>query len=244
MVSLPFAHRLGQSRFRAAAIAFFSLTAFSHADIIINLTAKTLADGDGVPLSPNAMIQLINLGPDGIFNPISLSDGSTTGLAYWVSGDDSVVDIPFYRDNGTPGDFPSTAAFDLFDGPGTPGTLSRQMFFDGQFLPKDTKLGIRWFPYIDAADFPDVTLPPPLPLGGLPYGQFTRQSDPLYSEFNGEIWVVPIDGASIFFDPLITVDHGVGEDPIAAGMAAIPEPASATLALLGAATFFHLRRRR
>jgi hypothetical protein len=236
---LSFPVQIMKSFFLAATFAFFSLAAPGHSTIVINLTAANLTDGFGVPLPTGTLIQLVNLGADGVFNPLSLADGSTTGLDYWVSGDDSLVNVPYLQSDDSPGDFPSAAGFDLAEGNGTPGVLVRQMTFQNDILPIGTKLGIRWFPGVMAADFPNVTLLS-FPLVGVPLGQFTRQENPLYE---GELWVIPSNGANVHFDPLFTEDRNQGADPISAGMASIPEPTTVSLALLGTTLLLHRRRR-
>src|SRR5688500_11235872 len=85
----------------------------AHASIVISIVANRLEIADGSsPVAAGTLLQLVNLGADGIFNPIDLSDGNVSQLGQWVSGDDTLLNIPFMVDGGA-GDFPSAAAFDL-----------------------------------------------------------------------------------------------------------------------------------
>lgn len=219
--------------------AAFSLPATTEASITINLYAGELRNASGsASIAQGTLLQLINLGSDGIFNEINVGDTSSTGLARWTSGDDSVLDAVYLVGNG-PGDFASTAAFDLSVGSDpTTGIMERSMKIDFSSLPAGTKLGIRWFPGLAAADFQTITL-----AQGQSFGQFTRQTAPMHS---GSPWVTGADGSTLGFDALATANIG-GGDANSAGFASftvVPEPASIALSMIGAAGLAFMRRRR
>jgi hypothetical protein len=227
-----------------AALAVLASSVAAQATIVINFSARTVSDQAGSPLAPGTLIQLINLGADGIFNPINVADGDILGLARWVSGDDTVVNVTYQNPGPVAGDFASTAAFDLNGSADTAGRISRAMEIETTDLPQGTKLGIRLFPGLQATNFYGVggiTLN-----GGQAYGQFTRQSNPVYGL---DLWVAPGNGGNVTFDPLKTASSGVGSESNSLGQATftvqpIPEPATLGLALLGAAGLLGLRRRR
>jgi hypothetical protein len=103
---------------------------------------------------------------------------------------------------------------------------------------------LRWFSGLQASNFNNIQL-----VGGERYGEFTRQSGLLYNdETPTYVWQMPAASGNYLFDPLKTSDMTFGEDPVAAGQAVhtviVPEPASLSLALLGAIGLFGLRRRR
>ncbi len=224
-------------RFRAAALVvsmmlFPNLT--SLGSIAINIGGQEFRNASSQPLPAGSLLQLVNLGADGIFNPINVADGGSQ----WVSGDDALLSAVFMTGSGAAGDFPSTDAFDLFKGNDTAGTLDRVFEFGSNVLPLGAKLGIRWFPNVAASNFSSTTLQP-----GQTYGEFTRQLNPLHG---GTVWVVPSDGANVTFDPLLTQSF-TGRDPDSAGMASlvvIPEPLAGALSMVGLAGLAQFRRRR
>jgi hypothetical protein len=225
----------------AAVLGSAVLSAGASASIVINITARQLSEDIGAttPLVAGTLIQLVNLGADGLFNQINIADGSTTGLSQWVTGDDSLIGAA-YLISGNPGDFPSAAAFDLANGTdATAGRMSRTFEFASGAILAGTKLGIRWFPGLQAANFNGITL-----AAGQKYGEFSRQASPLYGL---DLWVAPADGATVTFDNLKTVNQAGGADPMSAGaplQTVIPEPASIAMSLMGAAGLAMLRRRR
>src|SRR4051794_37027546 len=197
----------------------------SFGSIAINIGGGEFHDGSSQPLAAGSLLQLVNLGADGVFNPINVGDGGSQ----WVSGDDTLFSAVFMTGAGAAGDFPSTDAFDLFKGNDTAGTLNRVFEFASNVLPLGAKLGIRWFPNLAASNFSSTTLQP-----GQPYGEFTRQTNPLHG---GTLWVVPSDGANVTFDALLTQSFG-GMDPGSSGMASlvvIPEPLAGAFFLIGLA---------
>jgi hypothetical protein len=229
------------SRISALLLASASLASFASASIVINITARQLTeDAEGtVPLAAGRLIQLINLGADGILNPINLQDGDISPLGQWVSGDDTLVNVPFTINSGSQGDYPSAAAFDLVAGNDvTFGRLSRQFEFDTGAIAAGAKLGIRWFPGLNAVDFSTITL-----TDSQRYGEFSRQAGALYGL---DLWVAPADGAQVFFDNLKTTNQVGGLDPISVGAATltVPEPTAIAMSLIGAAGLGMLRRRR
>lgn len=215
----------------------------------MTINCRTLADELGVALPTGTLIQLVNLGANGVFDPILLND-DVTGLNRWVSGDDTVLNLVYqngFTDPPTAGDSPSTAAFDLNASTGTTGQLFRRFVFGDNLVPEGTKIGIRWFPDLAAADFSTTTLQ-----DGQWYGQFTRQTGLLYEgSHNTSPWAWPSEDPSpnITLDLLRTVDNApTGLDPVTAGYAQfqviIPEPATIGLSLMGAIGLLGFRRRR
>ena len=219
---------------------FLAAQSTALASITINIYAGSLRNASGsANVAQGTLIQLINLGNDG-FNPININDGSSSGLAQWVSGNDAVIAAAFV--NPAAGDFTTGAAFDLTAGADpTTGILNRAFRFEIADVPAGTNIGIRWFPGILAANFATTTLVP-----GQAYGQFTRAASALH---NGSVWISPSDGGTLTFDALSTQNNpeGAGSDPNSAGFASftvVPEPAAIGLSLLGAVGLATLRRRR
>jgi hypothetical protein len=223
-------------RFRAGTL-FLGITLAakfaSLGSIAINIGGGEFRNSSSQALAPGSLLQLVNLGPDGTFNPIDVTDGGSQ----WVSGDDTLLSAVFTTGGGAQGDFPSTDAFDLFKGSDTAGTLDRVFEFGSNILPLGAKLGLRWFPNLAASSFSSIILQP-----GQAYGQFTRQANPLHG---GTVWVVPSDGANLTFDSLLTQSFG-GLDPNSAGSASlvvIPEPLPGALSLISLAGLAQYRRR-
>lgn len=232
---------------------FLGVTTFVHGTVVLNIGSTTLSSSGGTPIAANTLLQLVNLGANGVFDSINVADGNATGLNRWVSGDDTVLDFTF-RAIGTggtfTGDFSSTSHFDLrFNNVSntdtTAGFFSRTFEIDGfsgafpDGLPSGIKLGVRWFPGLTInsdADFNAITL-----AVGQSYGQFTRQApSPILN--GGSYWVTPGDGGSLTFDPLITSSEGSAAGQ--ATLTVVPEPAAIAFSLLGAAGLATLRRRR
>lgn len=230
---------LGKSALAVCAAALFATQA--SASIVISIFAGRLDGADGnTPIGAGTLIQLVNLGADGMFNDIRLDDGNISQLGQWVSGDDTLLDLSFMVD-GNAGDFASAAAFDLRHSSGTESTtgrLSRVFDFPSGSIT-NMKLGIRWFPGLQATNFGSITL-----AGGQAYGQFTRQEAPVN---NGIAWMVTSLNATETFDSLLTTEAG-GTDAAAIGDASkvvvVPEPTAIGLSLLGATGLTLLRRRR
>jgi hypothetical protein len=193
---------------------------------VLNIFAGSLMGSTGTAISPGALVQLVDLGADGVFNPIRLDDGNTSGVAQWVSGDDRLLNVPYAMNP----DFPTAAAFDLVVGQDpTTGILNRVFEFSVVDVPLGTKVGLRWFPTLSAANFDFTVL-----AGNESYGEFTRQSSPQYG---GELWRIPMsDGSNITLDALATISIG-GADPNSAALASlsviVPEPTLAGLFLVG-----------
>jgi hypothetical protein len=224
-----------------ACLALVTSFAPANASLVINIGGGNLTDSSGGLLAANSLIQLVNLGTDGILNPIRLDDGDIAGLNQWVSGDDSVLNIPFkvvLGANSVAGDFPTTAAFDLeYQTDTTPGFLTRSFEFEPGDLPAGIKLGVRWFPGLLASNLLTITL-----TEAQRYGEFTRQAGVVNQ---GVAWLSPADTANVSFDPLITQSFG-GSESNALGSAAlqVPEPTAIAMSLIGAAGLGMLRRRR
>ena len=67
-----------------------------RASIVLNIRAGELQNAQGTaPIAAGTLIQLVNLGPNGVFDPVSIVDGANTGTGLWVSGDDTLVNVPF-----------------------------------------------------------------------------------------------------------------------------------------------------
>ena len=211
----------------------------SQASIVISIAGGNYLDSAGVPVAGGTLFQLINLGPDGVFNQIDVgaTDPDTVGLNRWVSGDDSVISNVLIGD-----DFATTAAFDLARGNDTtPGYIDRVLELGAPLPAVGTKYGIRWFPGLQATNFATITL-----AGNQKYGQFNRLTTP-----NGlDPWIINAgDGATLTPEPLLTTAQG-GTDGEGVGSLAraeqtvVPEPGSLALAFMGAAGLAVLRRRR
>ena len=217
-------------------LATIALAGSAQASIVINVYAGQITDNSGALVAPGTLLQLVNLGLDGVFNPIDLQDGSTTSLTQWVSGDDSLINVPFGID------FPTAAAFDLAVGtdPST-GIMDRAFEFATGAVPSGTKFGLRWFPGLLAQNFASTTLT----TSNL-YGQFTRQGFlPGNGPHGGDAWVAPADGGSVTADSFASASIG-GSDPDStsrASVAPVPEPTSAFLVAVGAAGLMMRRRR-
>ncbi len=217
-------------------LAAVAIASSAQASIVINIFAGELRDNAGALVPNGTLLQLVNLGLDGVFNPIDLQDGTTTSLTQWVSGDDSLINIPFGSD------FSSAAAFDLSQGADqSNGILDRVFQFSTGALPASTKFGLRWFPGLLAQNFASTIL-----TSANNYGQFTRQGIlPGQGPHGGDAWVAPADGANITVDALATASLS-GSDPNTAGrssVAPVPEPTSAFLVAVGAAGLMMRRRR-
>jgi len=227
------------SKFALIALTLFTISLPIKAAVVITVSSARLNDQSGNTLANNSLLQLINLGADGVFNPINIGDGSNTGLNRWVSGDDQVFDVTM---NGA--DFASTRAFDLLVGTdGGDGVLSRVMDFTTAGFPDGAKLGLRWFPGLLATNFDTITSANGL-ASGQRYGQFTRQTSPLNG---GDIWVTTAADGNYTFDPLITDNFSSpGENNTLgnASLIVVPEPSSAFLALLGITSLLGVRRRK
>jgi len=231
--------------FNTCALAVLGAVSSAYGSIAIGLQAFNLRnDAVGTAaVTQGILIQLVNLGPDGVFNQVTLADGDVSSLGQWVSGDDLLLNVSFIGSPNISGDFTSTNAFDLAAQANDPtnGDLDRILSISAS-IPAGTKLGIRWFPGLSASNFSGLTLQ-----SGQKYGQFTRQNASLN---NGELWVVPFDpslaSGTVSFDALAATDIG-GADPTAARNAnftVVPEPAAIGMSLLGAAGLAMLRRRR
>jgi hypothetical protein len=212
-------------------LALATICTSAHGSIVINLFAGELKDSANANLQTGALIQLVNLGTDGIFNAIDLNDGSVSSLTQWVSGDDSLINVPFV--GGT-----TAAAFAM---PDSSGILNGVFEFATGAVPAGTKIGLRWFSDVLASNFATTILG-----SGNRYGQYTlqgvAQGGGLHS---GDSWVAPSDGGNVTFDSFATASI-TGNNPDAAGRASIapvPEPTSAFLVAVGAAGLMVRRRR-
>jgi hypothetical protein len=223
-----------------AILASVLMASQASASIVISIFAGRLdvADGSG-PVGAGTLLQLVNLGADGVFNPINIADGDASQFGQWVSGDDSLVNLSFMVD-GAAGDFASAAAFDLRHSSATESTTGRlsRVFDFASGSITGLKLGIRWFPGLQATNFASTTL-----ALGQAYGQFTRQAAPVNG---GSTWTVPFVDGTITFDSLVTTEASGPDLPVAgdANLSVVPEPAAIGMSLLGAAGLAMLRRRR
>ena len=156
--------------------------------VTVSISMAEILDATGNKIPTASMFQLVNLGADGEFNPIPAGT--------WVGGDDAIVAVTFSNSDG----WANGTAFDLTDGTGVAGEFDRCFtFVVGAGVAPGDKLGIRWFPTVTAANYATTTPP-----AGMPYGQFTRQSSPLYG---GAVWVIPAPGNWVSFDPLVTASY-------------------------------------
>jgi hypothetical protein len=234
-------HHFAKLALKAAACCV--LAQATHASVVITYNVQTLKNELGVLTPAGTLLQLIDLGPNGVFDSVDISDGTTTNLTQFVSGDDKVINISFLKQGSAAGDFTSTAAFDLSANAVEPVTGNSSRTFEIELgaganqLPGGTKIGLRWFPTLQANSYysgQGITL-----TAGTHYGQFTRQS----GAFSADLWISPgADGGRADFDPLTVTNDG----PTAsyASFSVVPEPAAIGLSLIGAAGMALLRRRR
>lgn len=227
--------------FKSASLAVIGIfiASTAHSSLVLSIAGSDFRKNNGTLVDAGTLFQLVNLGPNGTFDPINIGDGSTTGLSQWVSGDDAVIDLALIgSDSAT---FPSSKAFDLQEGADTAGVLNRVFEFASSAFPQNTNIGIRWFPGLAATAFDSLTLQ-----SGQSYGQFTR-STPIYPQTSAWNILGATDG-NITFDPLLTTNQG-GSDATSLGQAnftvsAVPEPASIGLSLTAMIGLTALRRRR
>lgn len=215
-------------------LALAAVCSTAQASIVINIFAGELKNSLGENISAGSLLQLVNLGTDGVFNPIDLQDGSTASLTQWVSGDDSLINVPFSIATTT------AAGFAM---PTGDGQFSGVFEFATGAVPSGTKIGLRWFAGIQASTFASKIL------GDTDlYGQYTVQGIAQGAgQYGGDAWVAPSDGANVTFDSFATVSIG-GNNPDASARAAaapigVPEPTSAFLVAVGAAGLMMRRRR-
>lgn len=217
----------------AALLASASIAAADTVSFTI-LAGKISGPNPGTAINANAMLQLVDLGSDGVFNPIS--EGG------WVGGDDTVITAPFAPNGQNSDGWLSAGSFDLSDGAGVAGEINRIFsFLLGEDIQTGDKVGIRWFPTLTANnDYASST-----PILGTPYGQFTRQAAPRHG---GSLWQIPTGGALVSFDRYLTSDYtATNPDALELGsatFAVIPEPATVALTLLGLGLACSTRRRR
>lgn len=212
----------------------------ASASIVINMFAGELRTFQNALIPAGSLLQLVNLGTDGVFNPISVLDGSITGNEMWVSGDDSLITASFTsasRLNGSA----LTGSGAAFAMSGNNGQMQAAFEFATGAVPAGTKIGLRWFPDVAASNFASTILGE-----GKPYGQYTLQGVlPSQGLHGGDSWVAPSDGSNVTFDSLATASIG-GFNSNAIGRASnvpIPEPTSAFLVAIGAAGLITRRRR-
>ena len=207
----------------ALLMGFLFISAQNHADgatITFSIGMAYVLDQAAQKLLTNRLFQLVKLGANGVFDPIT--PGS------WVGGDDTLLTQSFANTDG----WTSAAAFDITNGTGSDGVFSRQFTFTlGADLNVGDKIGIRWFPTINASDFAITQT-----TAGLPFGEFTLQATPRYG---GTDWVIPAAGSLVSFDPLLTrsYDSINGLDSNTAGQASqvvVPEPGAFSLMGLAA----------
>ena len=202
----------------------------SGATVSISIGMGIVVSNGNTKVGTDALFQLIDLGIDKVFNPVV--EGN------WTGGDDEVIDVTFSNLDG----WTTTAAFDLANGVGTAGEFTRVFTLTlNTAVYSGQSIGIRWFPTVRAQDYSAT-----VPAAGLTFGQFTRQSSPLYG---GNAWIVPNEGDLVSFDPLVTqsYDAANGLDPNSLGfasssIAAIPEPNTAGLVLTGYLLLFRFWR--
>ncbi len=212
-------------------IAALATAASAQASIVINLYADKLSNNADLAIPAGSLLQLVNLGVDGVFSRIDLTDGSVASSTQWVSGDDSLLSGAFTGSGVASG---SASAFAM---PDASGLLNATFEFATGVVPSGTKIGLRWFSNLQASNFASTIL-------GTTnlYGEYTLQSSPVYG---GDPWVAPSDGGASGFDSFVTVAGG-GTIPNTVGRASIspvPEPTSVFLIAAGAAGLMMRRRR-
>lgn len=201
------------------------LGAISVASASLFLTGATFKAIDGTSAFPDGgLMQLINLGADGVGNPVQEGD--------WVSGDDILIDLAFGSS-----EFATSGGFDLFEGDsGNAGELQRLFSLSETVgvVEQGDLIALRWWPSYTADDFHDS---PFTPLVGDAYGEITVQSS---ISTGNTAWIFPPDTELLaLFEPVISPDAVSG--PLSAtsgfdGVASkkvtpIPEPAAASLIL-------------
>jgi|GEM_PF-2441910 len=231
-----------------AAIAILISVNITHASMVFNVQALRLNDQSGNAVTAGTLLQLVDLGADGVFNQITVAPtdpNGITGLNRWVSGDDTVLDIAVIgnSDNAL---YPSTKAFDLTDGAdGSGGIFGRSWEMNTAGFPTNRPFGLRWFSGIQASTFDALTAANGL-ASGQRYGEFTRQSS---AQYGGILWITdgtPADLEEFLYDPLITINSG-GLDANILGNASqtvVPEPSSTLLALISIVSLCGIRRRK
>jgi len=204
-------------------IFFAALMASASGNVGIFIHSGLFKNADNSGLFPSdGLMQLINLGEDGVLNPVF--DGS------WVGGDDILIDLPFGST-----EFASSGAFDTGElDTGVDGELSR--FFDFALTPNvlatGDALALRWWPQYKAEDFHNAIVT--VPVEGDLYGE-SRLAVVLTDPLNNTPWIVPAESIPlVVFDPLISaevaVSLGLQPTPGFTGEATetvmpIPEPA-------------------
>src|SRR4051812_32047375 len=114
----------------------------ASASIILVTYAGVLKDQNDAALPAGTMLQLVNLGANGAFDPINVLDGSAGPTTQWASGDDSILNVSYLTSFGA-GDFASTAAFDLRAGVDSePGIMDRIFELQEGAVPFGAKIGL------------------------------------------------------------------------------------------------------
>ena len=211
----------------------------AHGVVGIHVSGGTLREADGsTAFDDEGLLQLINLGVDGIPNPVR--EGA------WVTGDDVLVDLPFGSS-----EFASSGGFDLWETSGDPGQLFRVFSFPVTpgVIEEGDLLMLRWWPGYTAADFHGGATP----VEGDFFGE-GRLGAAVNDPVNNTGWIVPDESVPLtIFDPLISPDLAIaysltptpGFDGVPDLMVeAIPEPSAAAGVLgLVAIALTGLRRR-
>ncbi|MGJ8638992.1 MAG: hypothetical protein ACSHYA_06325 [Opitutaceae bacterium] len=213
-------------QFLACFFVFFG--SFLNAEIGFLGTGSTFKAADGSSAFPDeGLMQLINLGDDGLLNPIL--EGA------WTSGDDVLIDLPY----GTDTEFATSGAFDLSEGAVvSPGFFQRQFEFLSTpgVIEEGDLIALRWWPTFTALG----SIGGALPAVGDLYGEI-RIAVPVNDPVFNTAWAVPADGEPLaIFDPAISDDfnQSVGNSllttPGFTGAATeavqpVPEPAFTTI---------------
>lgn len=228
-----------------AILGSFSLAlTVAKADIGIYINSGYFYDDAGGLFPNDGLLQLVNLGEDGISNPIV--EGS------WVGGDDMLIDLSYTHIDGSAGDFASSGGFDLWahsGGPGYEGILDRFFNFSSApgILDEGDKVEIRWWADYTASDFHNGATPQ----AGQSYGT-GRLDEAVIDPHNNSAWIIPNESEPItILDPLLSPDlaalYALPPSPDFTGepdKQVIPEPATASFLFGLAAVGFVLKQRR
>lgn len=154
----------------------------------LSISGAEFLEADGVsPLAGDRLLQLVQLGPNGVSDPIR--------SGFWTGGDDVLIDLPFGSQ-----EFDSSGGFDLAEGAGAlPGLLTRSFSFEFQsgVVESGAPFALRWWPKFSAADFHSGDM---LPEVGDVYGEARTTSAP---GSNDHPWVFP--AAATLAQPITTI---------------------------------------
>jgi len=179
-------------------LLIFLLTGL-RAQIDFRITAANLYDENGERVNDdNVLVQLINLGPDGLFDPVFAGE--------WTSGDDFVVDLQYDVGANVFSEYPSSGGLDLAEGAGEAGRFLRRFLLEegSPVAVPGAPVGIRWYPGLS----PNTFFAGTKPADDQAYGEVTIQNTAIVSG-NFTTWTLPSPGGfglTAFFHPAFTPD--------------------------------------